>query len=161
MLGWSEVRAEFVWDGSWRDLCVRAANLDDWQHVLDALRVAGFSMEYTVAGVPSELPLQVSEVFMRSVEGCLLSVTTAGVLLVTQFFDEDEIVFDLDPREVVGQVELDAALAFMKVLACATGKDALMTPENMHDVPFIRVDAAGNGEYESSGGFFESRVEPS
>jgi hypothetical protein len=49
------------------------------------------------------------------------------------FFDPSEIEFDLDPREVHGQAEIDGLLGVMQVLAAATGKLALMTPENMHD----------------------------
>jgi hypothetical protein len=59
------------------------------------------------------------------------------------FFGEFEIEFDLDPREVTGQPEFDDVVAFMGRLAAATGKVAVMTPENTHDAPFLSVAPLG------------------
>ncbi|MGC4064829.1 MAG: hypothetical protein QM784_09325 [Polyangiaceae bacterium] len=70
-----------------------------------------------------------------------------------------EIEFDLDPREVAGQKALDGLIAFMRALAVAVNKASLMTPENMHDMPFIRVTPSGAVEYISSEGFFEQLAE--
>jgi len=43
----------------------------------------------------------------------------------------------------------------MQILAAATDRFAVMTPENMHAVPFIRASPSGEVEYISSDGFFE------
>jgi hypothetical protein len=156
MLAWNDVKSEFAWEGSWRDISIGDVSLHDWQLVLDALRAEKFPMEFTVAGSRAELPQKVSEMFPRDAHDAsrMLSVDRAGVRLNCHFFDENEIEFDLDPREVGGQAQLDAVVAFMKVLACATGRFALMTPENMHEHAFIRVSASGTAEYISSDGFF-------
>jgi hypothetical protein len=102
------------------------------------------------------LPGDVGELFKRrDQEAPMLSVLAQGVHLNCHFFDETEIEFDLDPRQVTGQPELDGLVAFMRTLAVAVKKVALMTPENMHDVPFIRVPPSGGVEYISSDGSFE------
>jgi hypothetical protein len=155
MLAWDDVKDEFAWDGSWRDICIPNTSMGDWQIVLDTLRNAKFTTKYTVSGEPAEIPQTAAEAFPLPGEmNHLLAVETNRVVLCCHFFDEHEVEFDLDPREVVSQAELDGLVAFMSRLACATGKPAFMTPENMHEVFFIRVDASGGVEYISSGGFF-------
>jgi hypothetical protein len=156
MLYWESVKAEFVWEGSWRDICVQEVSQTEWQAAVDALRASGFDQNYTVDGIRSEMPQDLSEVLKRTDEtSLLLWVLVAGVQLNCHFFDESEIEFDLDPREVTGQPQLAGVIKVMQILAAATGRFAIMTPENMHEAPFIRVSPSGEIEYISSGGFFE------
>jgi hypothetical protein len=156
MLLWRSVRTEFAWEGSWRDICVREVNLAAWQAAVQALIREGLRGEFTLNGVRQELPFDLREVFGISCErGALWCVSVVGLTLYCHFFDEGEIEFDLDPREVTGPERLDGIVGFMRTLASATGKPALMTPENMHEVPFLRVAPSGHAEYLSSGGFFE------
>jgi hypothetical protein len=84
-----------------------------------------------------------------------MSVSAGSVQLNCHFFCANEIEFDLDPREVHGQADLDALLSFMEMIAVATAKPVLMTPENMHDSPFIRVVSPETAEYIPSLGMFE------
>jgi hypothetical protein len=156
MIAWETVRSEFAWEGSWRDICIPGVDIKEWQAVMNALRAGGLSGELTVNGATSAMPDDISTLF-RLADGvtALWSSSLAGVVLFCHFFDRSEIEFDLDPREVKGQAEIDGLLGFMRTLAKATGKVVLMTPENMHDVPFVRVTPSGAAEYISSGGFFE------
>ncbi len=156
MLRWESVRTEFAWEGSWRDICVVSVDLFAWQAAVEALVREGRCGDFTVAGVRRDLPLDVREVFSTGAEGgALWSVSVAGLTLNCHFFDEAEIEFDLDPREIVGQEQLDGVVGFMRTLASATNRPALMTPENMHGAPIIRVSPAGDAVYLPSGGFFE------
>jgi len=156
MLRWESVKDEFVWEGSWRDICVQEVSQSEWEAAMDALRKAGFEQNYTVNGIRAELPQDLTEV-LKQVDGTslLLSVLVAGVQLNCHFFDECEIEFDLDPREVTGQLQLAGVINVMQILAAATDRFAVMTPENMHAVPFIRASPSGEVEYISSDGFFE------
>jgi len=145
---WESVKDEFVCDGSWRDICVPAVGLEEWQGASEAIVAAGYPGRFAVDGAAKDLPGEVGELFaLRSVASPVWSVFVSGVQLNCHFFDEAEIEFDLDPREVVGQAELDGLLCFMAALSAATRRAALMTPENMHEVPFIRVEPSGVAEY--------------
>jgi hypothetical protein len=157
MLDWESVKAEFVWEGSWRDICVPGVSIDEWRAMASAIPSAGFANEFQVGGTVTSFPEDVAAAFARSPDSSssLWSVFADRVRLCCHFFDQSEIEFDLDPREVAGQSQLDAVLEFMRVLAAATGRVALLTPENMHDAPFIRVPPTGAAEYSSSEGFFE------
>ena len=140
MLRWETVAAEFEVDGSWRDICVLETSIADWQATLDAIRTSALDFSYRVAGVAADLPLSAVEAFPKpGMCDRLLEVRTAGLVLNCHFFEEGEIEFDLDPREVQGQPQLDAVLAFMSLLAEASRKAVSLTPENGHWAAVIRV----------------------
>ena len=156
MLSWDGVKAEFAWEGSWRDICVLETSIDEWQATLDMLRARKFNLAFTINGAVAELPQDIGEAFEKARDAALcLSVFTRGVCLNCHFFDLSEIEFDLDPREILGQLEFDAVVEFMQEVAAATDKFVLMTPENTHDAPFVRVAPSRTTEYISSEGFFE------
>jgi hypothetical protein len=156
MLAWDDLKAEFAWEGSWRDICVIDTSVADWKAALEMIRAAGFRLRFTVDGDESTLPDDVLEIFRQPREtSFMLAVFVGGIQLNCHFFAESEIELDLDPREVVGQAELDAVITFMRKLAGSTQKCALMTPENAHEVAFIRVAPLGIVEYISTDGFFQ------
>lgn len=156
MLAWNEVKDEFAWEGSWRDICVPNTSVPVWQNVIDALLAAGFDGHFEPG--PTESSLQnVAGLLRDHVEhGSLWQVSSNGVSLVCHFFDPSEIEFDLDPREIRGQHELDGVLQFMRVIAGAAGSAALLTPENMHEMPFVKVEPSGRTEHIPTDGFFRN-----
>ena len=130
-IAWRTVAQEFAFDGSWRDICVFGVDVQAWQRVVDKLRHARYELVYHRGGEVSELPAAAVDAFpAEGMADRMLSVRFAGVLANCHFFTLDEIEFDIDPREVQGQDQLDALLAFMRLLSDATGKDAVLTPEN-------------------------------
>lgn len=156
MLLWESARSEFAWEGSWRDICVRDVDLPAWRSAVEALGRRNPHSRFTLDGVEQQIPFDLNHLFAAGAEGrALWSVVVAEVTLNCHFFAEGEIEFDLDPREVRGQEQLDGVIRFMRTLASATARPTLMTPENMHEVPFIIVVPSGDTEYVSSGGFFE------
>ena len=156
MIAWDDLKAEFAWEGSWRDICVTGTTIADWRAALEMIQAAGFRLKFTIDGTESTPPDDVLQMFAQPREtSFLLAAFVGGVQLNCHFFAESEIEFDLDPREVVGQAELDAVITFLRKLAGSTQKCALMTPENTHEAAFIRVDPSGIVQYISTGGFFQ------
>ena len=156
MLLWESTKAEFVWEGSWRDICIPDVGVEEWGSAVKALVRTGMDGRFTINGTEAAMPEDIAQVFARPTDTAVLwSVTVTGVQLNCHFFGASEIEFDLDPREITGQPQLDGVLGFMRTLAGASGRTALMTPENMHEVPFIRVAASGKSDYIPSDGFFE------
>lgn len=156
-LPWDTVRGEFVFDGSWRDIVVFGTDLNDWQRMLDAIRSGGYEVAYYRADKPSDLPAKASDAFPLPGESDRrLSVWFAEVLANCHFFQDNEIEFDVDPREVKGQRELDALFEFMRCLAQAVNKSVLLTAENMPEIVVFRVrPGALPIEYQEFGGFHE------
>ena len=83
----------------------------------------------------------------------LLSVRFCGVLANCHFFTPEEIEFDIDPREVVGQTELDGLFGFMSCLAEAVGQDVILCPENCSQTTVFRLRAGATAvEHQTFGG---------
>jgi hypothetical protein len=139
-LAWETVRVEFAFDGSWRDIYVCESDIATWQRMLDGLRAAGYELGYFRDHQPVELPVDAEQAFpLRGECDRRLGVRFAGVLANCHFFTQEEIEFDIDPREVKGQEQLDAVFEFMRCLAEATGKEAILTPENCPHIVIFRV----------------------
>ena len=155
-LQWEAVRTEFEFDGSWRDIYVLGTDLTDWQRMLDSLRASAFEVAYYAGHDEAvELPASAAEAFPRTGEhDRLLTVRFGGVGANCHFFLETEIEWDIDPREVTGQRELDALVAFMQALATAVGKDVVLTPENLPQTAVLRAcPSSVEVEYHPFGGF--------
>jgi hypothetical protein len=156
---WDAVRDEFAFDGSWRDIYVPGVDMPAWQRMLDGLRAAGYEMAYFREDQPAELPAEAKQAFPPPDE-CdrLLSVRFAGVLANCHFFTPEEIEFDIDPREVKGQEQLDALFGFMRCLAEAAGKEAILTAENCPEIIIFRVRPGQSAvEYRAFGGWHDWR----
>ncbi len=139
-LNWDQVRQEFDDDGSLRDIYVFGTELLHWQQMLDALRSAGYGLEYSLDGKPLEVPRDVADVFaIRDDFNCLLSARFADARANCHFFIIEEIEIDIDPCEVTGQQELDALLGLMRCVAQAVRKEVVFTPENCPEIVIFRV----------------------
>ena len=54
------------------------------------------------------------------------------------FYAEDEIEFDLDPRDVSSEDEFLRVMDFMRLIGKRLAKDVLLTEENAHDFVLIQ-----------------------
>jgi hypothetical protein len=154
-LAWESVAQEFAFDGSLRDIYVFDVGLPAWQRVLDRLRQAEYELIYHRGDDVSELPPAAADALPPNDEDArMLSVKFYGILANCHFFTRDEIEFDIDPREIEGQRQLDALLAFMRLLSDATGKDAVLTPENCREIVIFRSRPGQSAiEYQEFGGW--------
>lgn len=158
-LPWELVSREFAFDGSWRDIIILHTDLADWQVALNVLRSANYKLVYYRNDQPSELPSGVCDTFPLPGE-CdrRLSIWFAGVLANSHFFTPDEIEFDIDPREITGQQQLDALFEFMKCLADAVGKPVALTAENCSEISIFRIQPdQATIEYRAFGGWHDWR----
>jgi len=138
MIPWNTCKQDFEWDGSWRDIYVTPASLDDWKAVFPLLRAqsdAEFIRESGSVSIPDSL----DESFFTDSRPTL-RFRVGGVLVVFHFFTPEEIECDIDPREVTGQASLDAVLTFVQQLGDLTRKRTVLTPENCSDHPIISYD---------------------
>ena len=140
MLTWNQVCGEFYCDGSWRDIYVLDTRIEHWQQALDALRRAYPQLAYTRAGMDSLLPTDATEAFPDpGFADCFLKIDLGGPTLNCHFFTDEEIEFDLNPREVENQQDFEKVIQFMRLLANATQRDTIVTPENQNDIIIFRV----------------------
>jgi hypothetical protein len=145
MIYWDTCKQHFKWDGSWRDIYVAPASLNDWEAIFPFLRVQQ-GVEFLRESRAVSLPEALDASFFSEARPTL-RFRVGGVLVVFHFFTPEEIECDIDPREVTGQASLDAVLAFMRQLGDLTRKRVVLTPENGIEHPIISYDSA-NKEFE-------------
>jgi hypothetical protein len=142
---WQHAKAEFELDGSLRDVYILNADVGVWQKVIDSLRSSDYPLLYDVNGTEATLPENVADVFgIRSDVGLSLSVEAEGILLNCHFFTEEEVEFDLDPREMDSEERLQALFRFKRRIGEAAGRQVIMTPENAaHHPVFVFSPESG------------------
>jgi hypothetical protein len=142
MIAWSKVESDFEWDGSLRDIYVRSATLEDWRAVYRVLKTSP-EVAFRFDGEQVAVPADISDVFaMRGKKSPMLSLKVGSVTVVCHFFTEEEVEFDIDPREVRSQADLDAVLAFLKKIGDSVRKPVLLTPENAPQSEILRYEPA-------------------
>ena len=124
----------FYVDGSLRDLYVLNTTLEHWQRMLDYVRGAGLVAGFERGTRTAQLPQRISDIFAEKDdpdhESLLLRLNVGGLWVNCHFFQDDEIEFDLDPREVTDEQRYEALMGFMVDLGRATGRRVVMTPES-------------------------------
>jgi hypothetical protein len=138
-LDWQSVQDFFSWDGSWRDLYVFNTTVSDWDRLLGALAASSFQVEFRRDSERASLPQSLAHHFNARAEQpvLLLIVRVQGLELHAHMFDEDEIEFDFDPREVASPEALAALHRFMSFVANTLGKQVALTPENLPERAFM------------------------
>jgi hypothetical protein len=152
---WVQVKEEFRHDGSLRDIYVLDADIECWQRVLDALRSATFPIWYRRGESECVLPVAAADAFSGPDDPQpLLSVDLGGLGANSHFYSDTEIEFDFWPQDVVGQREFECVLEFMRLLADASGRECILTPENQRDIAILRyLPAERRFQYLPFGGF--------
>jgi hypothetical protein len=136
---WPQIAPGLEADGSLRDVYILGTSLDDWPSVWSALFAGSNSVSFTVDGEPRTPPLDVAEAFLlRRNHAVCASYALGRQRLNCHFFIEEEVEFDLDPRDVDGPAEADRLAQFMEALGRATSKEVRLTLENEPDTIIAR-----------------------
>jgi hypothetical protein len=135
----------FYVDGSLRDIYIIEANLNDWQTFLNWVESTEYEVNLYIDG--EEEPFEnckASRLFeVKKRHKLLLSISFKGVLINCHFFSEDEMEFDIDPKQVKGIVEAGVVIKFMKKLSSIFCKESFLTLENSPEYPLVTVNPDG------------------
>lgn len=142
---WNEVKNFFDLNlmGALPDLWVPGASVEDWQAVFDLVQFKGWTWEFVVDNIVRPLPAA-TEVLPRPVdaeEHIVLRVSP--VPAVTAIFypmSATEIDFDVDLRELQGQVGVDTLCGFVSALGRLLGKPVFMAAEGQYGYPLLGFD---------------------
>jgi hypothetical protein len=146
-LDWLVVRSFFdpAPMGALPDVFVPDASTEDWQVVFDLVEARGWQWELTQGGRTLPLP-SAAAVFARAPGSELMELKVRpnpGVLVIFRFMSAREIDFDVDLRELQGQVGVDTLCCFLGEIGRELGKPVLMTPEGgSQDHPVLGFDPA-------------------
>ncbi|GAA1549173.1 hypothetical protein [Kribbella lupini] len=138
---WSEV-ADFFGrtNGQPLGVYVFGAGVKDWEKAIAAVVSQGWQVGFTSIGRP-DLP-GVREIFAGADDlSASLSVQPlVGLFMTTRFSTADEIEFGLHSDDVRGQTGLDAVCTFLRVVAQAVGKPAVLTSEELRPRHLLAYD---------------------
>ena len=146
---WNKISADFEPDGSYRDIYIHETTLADWQLVIDAIRKEIPSFSVHTDGEPVEMPQDISNLFNLGPDDfrSSLYVGFGNGTLNCHFFTEDQIEFDLDPRDMNAEL-LPSLIDFMTILGTTVGKPVSLTHEDMPEAEIMRfAPTAGRVDY--------------
>lgn len=139
MIDWETCKADFEWDGSWRDIYVLDTKPEDWVELFSMLR-----KDYVRSNELDEeasLPSSNEEVLNAAKTSSKnWNFRVGRILVVCHLFALTRIEFDIDPREVLGQPDLDSLCQFLQRLGDALGKSVILTPESFAECPIITYE---------------------
>ena len=134
---WDLVAQDFEADGSLRDIYLRGATVADWRTVLAIVARGPHQATFRRANEIVALPTEIEDLF--GTPDLSLSFRVAGIELACHFFARDEIELDFVP-DGISPAALRGLLAFMAEIGKATGKEVIMTPENLRETPLFRYE---------------------
>ncbi len=136
-----DLRRAFHVDGSFRDIFVADTNLTDWEHAYEYLRHLASSGIAHIASEPDPLPAVMQDIFgLRRDKGARLEVHLSKVQINCFLFSEDEIEFDVDPRELKSDADMQSVASFMRGLGSALARPVHLTEENVHQWRWLTFD---------------------
>jgi len=135
---WRSIAPRFAWDGSLRDIVVRDCTADDWESLFKALiKLNGVRLVLPASG--ADFWADPGAIFSRFA-GKPIFLSRNHINLKCDLVSPELIEFDLDPREIKGQSDLDALLFIMNATSSILGKPVFLTEEGAHADVIIRVD---------------------
>lgn len=135
---WTALRD--VWEqdeGALRDIVVGETTVDDWQHVVDAIRRSRWPWAYTEDDVSLPMPESVAKIFaIRETRTPLWQIAATVTLRINcHFFDVSEIEFSFEPRDVVDQQALESVCSFVRDIGRAARRDVFVYCEAVEPRP--------------------------
>ena len=145
MILWQEAESALVRDGALWDVFVQNTDVADWQRVLDEIENRTFTVVYNAAEEDQPIA-SAAEIFALESESVPLPslfVWDRGTRF-NSYFEVDEIMFDVHPRDVYDQETLNHLADFMMLLGNATQKIVRVSPDNLHDFVFLTYSPSDN-----------------
>lgn len=138
---WEQCNDDFEFDGSWRDIYILNTNSEDWNRFLKSLLHSKYKTIFWIDGEAVK-PIKTIQraLEIRNQANPLMCINASGVHIACHFFTDEEMEFDLDPREVNNQQDLDNVLNFIIFLGNLLEKKVILTPENISSTIIIEFD---------------------
>ncbi|KAA0541803.1 hypothetical protein FZW96_21575 [Bacillus sp. BGMRC 2118] len=136
----------FFQDGTLRDIYVFHTDLEDWKKIINWIGNSTYSMEFYVDGqVTSEYEnLDIAYLFKETEKkSILMSINVTGIKINCHFFSQDEIEFDIDPKQIKNENDVSTVFKFMNNLSKVLGKQTILSGENSPELPLVQVNPDG------------------
>ena len=138
---WKQCKKVFDFDGSWRDIYVLNANRNDWNKLLKSLLNSTYETIFWIDGEVTKPIKTIQEALgIRNYASPLMHINASKLHIACHFFTDEEIEFDIDPREVNNQQNINEVIRFMFFLGNLLQKKVILTPENISSLIMIEFN---------------------
>jgi hypothetical protein len=144
----------FFEDGSLRDLRIIPADRQIWCKLFDYLRHGNSEVQTTFLTNNEDYPIPNDTEGIFSKDRCSsieMTTVVGDIELKTHFFEISTIEFDLDPRHVSTEKQLDLLFAHLRDLARFLERDVQLTEENQEDLVLLTISRNGSIIFGKSG----------
>ena len=142
-----------ITDGALRDIYVDNTSIKDWENVIERLKNSDFSIKYFVDNNESKLPADISSLFTNSQNALKLELKKENIIINSFILIEDQIEFDIDPRDFVAEEQHSIIFEFLNLLVAATNKTIKLCDENSADTPYLILLPNDKKVYVAKSGF--------
>jgi hypothetical protein len=142
---WKNIEWIFEKDGSLRDIYVQNIEISDWEKTIELL-----NSEYEISygneeeNFTNKIELNYVKRMFADESGELeikfARINLNGILIACNFFLEEQIEFDINPKEIKSINELNLILKFMKSVSKKLNKEITLCGENQPEFPLIKID---------------------
>ncbi|MCB9305262.1 MAG: hypothetical protein H6565_01565 [Lewinellaceae bacterium] len=138
---WQDIKWIFEPDGALRDIYVQEVSLNDWKKIIDLIN-KGYKVNYSGTNqinksyVVEYLTDETGEIESKSA-----SIFLGEIRLNCHFFLEDQIEFDVDPKEVNSLEDFELIENFMVDVSKSIDNQITLTDENNPKFPLVKIDS--------------------
>jgi len=139
-IDWNKIKWIFKPDGTLRDIYIQEVSLSDWNNLIDLI-----NEKYTVKykGKKKIAKQEVIEYLMDEtgeVEFKTVSIELEKIKLNCHFFLEDEIEFDIHPKQINSLEDFEFLEKFMNDVSKSLDNQVTLTYENDSKFPLMKID---------------------
>lgn len=145
-LNWSDVNWIFEPEGSLRDIYIKNVRAEDWIVLIDHLnqnyvvKFGSYGENKIINKIDKEYILQYFSDQTAEMETKSASIFIDKIMINLHFFSDEEIEFDIDPKEINSNSDLEAIIQFMNNMSQILKKEVILTGEGENEYPLITVD---------------------
>lgn len=127
---WEQCRQEFTCDdGAFVDLQVPGTADQDWELLWSALRSGRFELSAYRDGESIALPESAEWALAEQQRAAVLVSVRLGSVTANCHFVGGDLELDIDPREVISEVEFESVLTIMRFVAAAVRRPMVAVSE--------------------------------
>ncbi len=156
---WKQIKRLFKPDGSLRDIYIQNITIYDWKLLVNFLerdfeRLFDKKHEINIKNI-SEDYVEYHFANSEDIDHQFISIKIDDILINCHLYDETEIEFDIDPKEIKSNVEFDLILKFMNLMRLKFQRSVKLTDEMNNRSCIIIIHADGKSEFLKEDGNME------
>lgn len=137
---WKDIKWIFEPDGSLIDIYVQEISLNDWRKVINLINEK-YEVKYDgTKRIDEQYTIEYLTDATGEMESKSATIHLGEIQVNCHFFLDDQIEFDIDPKEINSIKDFEAIEAFMIDISAELNNQVILTGENDIKFPLIKID---------------------